>query len=531
MSTRVLPGRLDEDEFDAALTTLREQLGPDAVIADPDALREYADPYPVVDGERHAPSCALHPSTVEQVQAVVRIANACGIGLWTVSCGKNLGYGGSAPRERGCAVLCLDRMNSIIEVNDEYCYAIVEPGVTFFDLYEYVREHDLAVWPSCPALGWGSVVGNTLDRGWGYTPLGDHSNAQCGMEVVLPDGDVLRTGMGAIGDSPVWPLFKGGYGPAPDQMFMQSSLGIVTKMGIWLYPRPEAFMAVTVQVQDEPDLPVLVDTLSRLRRHEVLQNNPLIGNLVRQAAAHGPRSQFYDGPGAIPDDVLAQIQRDLGVGYWSARLGFYGDEQMIATRYAKLREAFADIPGARVDGRLYRGEDGRGLLPEQVDPVDRSGQIGYPSLAALESVRWRGHNGAHIGFAPILPPSGREVYDFYLEAKRISAKHGFDFYAGFHNFPRHLTHINMIIFDQDDAAQKRAARDLFADLVTAAHARGYSEYRAHVEFMDLVADQYDFNDHALRRFNGRIKDALDPNGVLSPGKQGVWPGGAAARHG
>lgn len=100
-------------------------------------------------------------------------------------------------------------MNRILEVNGDYGYAIVEPGVSFFDLYEEIQRRGLRLWPSTPAVGWGSVMGNALERGFGYTPEGKHSEAQCGMEVVLPDGEVLRTGSGAVEGNKTFALFKG----------------------------------------------------------------------------------------------------------------------------------------------------------------------------------------------------------------------------------------------------------------------------------------------------------------------------------
>ena len=54
----------------------------------------------------------------------------------------------------------LHRMNKVLEVNEKFSYAVVEPGVTFGDLYAYCVEKKLKVWPSTASLGWGSVVGN-----------------------------------------------------------------------------------------------------------------------------------------------------------------------------------------------------------------------------------------------------------------------------------------------------------------------------------------------------------------------------------
>ncbi len=62
------------------------------------------------------------------------------------------------------------------------------------------------------------------------------------MEVVLANGELLRTGMGAMPGNRSWHVYKRGLGPTLDQLFMQSNYGIVTKLGVWLMPYPECFM-------------------------------------------------------------------------------------------------------------------------------------------------------------------------------------------------------------------------------------------------------------------------------------------------
>lgn len=109
----------------------------------------------------------------------------------------------------GSVVLDLHSMTKIIEINEEYACAVVEPGVTFMDLYDEIQKRGLDLWLSFPALGWGYVVGNNLERGIGYTPEAAHYKHQSGMEIVLPNGDFLRAGMGAVENSKLFPVHSG----------------------------------------------------------------------------------------------------------------------------------------------------------------------------------------------------------------------------------------------------------------------------------------------------------------------------------
>jgi FAD/FMN-containing dehydrogenase len=85
------------------------------------------------------------------------------------------GYGGAAPRVPGSVALDLGKnMNKILEVNVEAAFALVEPGVTFFDLHEYLVKNNLRdqLWIDVPDIGGGSIIGNAVERGVGYTPYG-----------------------------------------------------------------------------------------------------------------------------------------------------------------------------------------------------------------------------------------------------------------------------------------------------------------------------------------------------------------------
>ncbi|CAK7210032.1 hypothetical protein SBRCBS47491_000633 [Sporothrix bragantina] len=527
-NAEVRPPGLDEAAWKTVLSEFRAILGADGVLVGGDQAGRYADPYaefaPAEEREKRASAATLFPVTVEHIQGVLRVCNAHGVPLWTVSRGRNLGYGGPTARVKGSVIIDLQRMNRVLEVNDHFAYYTVEPGVTFFELYRAIQEQKKNVWMSCPALGWGSVVGNALDRGWGYTPAGDHSNHICGIEVVLADGTLVRTGMGAVDGSPCWPLFRGGFGPSYEGMFSQSNFGIVTKLSLWATPSPEGFITCNVEVESEDGLAPMLDAFRDLLLHDAIQNHPLIGNLPRKMVESKPRSEWYSGPGAVPDNRLREIQKELGCGYWSARWALYGPREIVDANLKRCEAAFSCVPGARMTSKAYFPPAGKRYLSPTDMPLEaRTLETGTPSLKVLKAVEYKSLDGGHLGFSPVLPPDGKLAQAFYDEAKALCVEHGFDYFGGLHLYPRHLIMITMIFFDRQSAEDRRQAGVVFRRLVAMARKYGYSEYRAHVDYMDLVADQFDFNGGSLRKLNERIKDVLDPNGILSPGKQGIWP--------
>lgn len=531
---------IDTQARDAAVAEISALLGSDRVTTDPDELRQFSDPYRNGAIADHRPAAVAHPRSTEEVQAIVRIANEYGVPVWTFSQGRNNGYGGPAPRVDGSISISLREMNRILEINEDLAYAVVEPGVRFFDLFDEIRRRGLNLWPSIPDLGWGSVIGNASDHGVGFTPLGDHPGRSCGMEVVLADGDVMRTGFGGMEGNETWHLRKHAFGPTTEGLFLQSNLGIITQMGCWLVPIPERYVSADVRIEKDEDLVALLDTTRELMLAGHIQNYPIAYNstLVAGAFSEVTRDHWQTDPGALTDESRQRMIAETDCGAWIMRFAIYGISDVVEEQLAICRAAFEAIPGARVDVRDFAGADVVDVLtgdrprPEagpagavaRLRAQSDTTQAGIPTLDLLDNLSWDEQGaGGHLDYSPLAALDGAKALEQSRWLTEFCAERGFDYAASLMIMPRAFINIMSLWLAPGDLEQSEAAYDLTRELVAAGAERGYGAYRTHLTNMDAVAATYDFNDGALRDLVLDIKRAVDPKGILSPGRAGLWP--------
>ncbi len=506
-----LPEGVSESQFNKAMQEFRHILGKDNVYAEAAELAPYTKIMMPVDEAEHTPSAAISPSKVEEIQAILKVCNRYKVPVWPISTGRNLGYGSAAPATRGQVVLDLKRMNRILDVDVELATALVEPGVTYRQMHDYLTENNIPLWldpPGSSALA--GIVGNALDRGVGYTPYGDHFLFSCGMEVVLPDGQVLQTGMGSIPNSNTWQVFKWGYGPYLDGLFSQSNYGVVTKLGMWLLPEPPAFKPFVIRYPKATDIDKIVETLRPLRIANIIPNAVVIAGALWEAGTFLKRSDYYDGTGTIPDKDVERIMKEHELGYWNIYAALYGSPEQIDVNWKIVSSAFT-------------ATGGEVLSEEQVgdSPVFRYRRDlmrGDMNLQEFGLYNWRGGGGS-IWFAPVSQSRGSETLKQMALAKRILTEYGLDYVGEFIVGWRDMHHIIDLLYDRSDPEQMKNAYACFDKLLDEFTKQGYGTYRTNTAFMKKVAETYG---PVQMDVNQRIKHALDPNGIIAPGKSGIF---------
>jgi 4-cresol dehydrogenase (hydroxylating) len=245
----------------------------------------------------------------------------------------------------------------------------------------------------------------------------------------------------------------------------------------------------------------------------VLQQSPSIGNWLRAAAVMTTRQEWTEEPGALSDAVIDAIRKRFNIGWWGVSLRLYGREEINKAAYKVLEQAINSVNPMLIKPTSWvKGQ-----------PLEYTGWTGTPMTFPMQNVNWYGGRGGHIGFSPVLPQDGTKALEQFRRAYARYQEYGMDYQGSFAFGERHLLNVNAMIFDKASPEMMAKIDPFFRTLVADAKANGYGEYRTHLDYMDLVRDTYDWNGGSLWNLNRTVKDALDPNGILAPGKSGIWP--------
>jgi len=446
---------------------------------------------------------ALRPSTVDEVEQIVGIARAHRVPLYPYSTGKNWGLGSRVPPRDGCALLDLGRLNRIRRVDAKHHYAIIEPGVTQGRLCEYLREQGLPlvlnVTGSSPAS---SVVGNLLERGTGFR--NQRTEDVRGLEVVLGTGELVRTGYWANDDHDrEVHHYRYGMGPYLDGLFTQSNFGVVTSAVVNLVPAQEAMTMLMFSFPD-PRLSEAIDTVSDLFRDGTLRSILHIFN----------------------DKRILTMSSGTGVATWSGIAAVSGSARYVEFVRAEITEALercgaqasfftaehlADPeldPMVRGMFRLHAGESNEVFMNGLFHTLGDGTDVDDPT--DLDGTRY-----GMLACMPFLPVAGETVTEA-VELVEKTCQH-YDLVPAIALNPVDADGLESVInvyFDTTDPDQVANAHACSAALHRALYAEGFRFYRVDIENMAYLTAQ----DTPVWTVAGLLKDALDPDHVIAPGR-------------
>lgn len=441
----------------------------------------------------------IRPGSQEELDEVLAFCRSHQVRVYTYSGGLNWGLGSRLPVQPDCFLLDLGSLNRILEINTELRYAVIEPGVTQGMLSRSLAEQNLPlmvnVTGSHPNA---SLTGNMLERGSGF--LAHRLRDIRGLEVLLADGTRVRSGFWNLeGGARAVHHFPAGIGPDWTGLFSQSNLGIVTRAVVSLYPRKEVQKMLWFKA-GQARLPRLTEVLADLYQRQYLFSVTHLGNDKRMkienqnagAPALWTGMALIQGSESYVSFLESEIPRFLEPLCTS--MGFMDEARARAEGLAEVFGCHTGVPTDYFVRAMYQSE-GATLNPDdwQIDygrygmlcclPVLPAGAGNIrATLEILDSI------DRDFGIVPATTLNPMD--DLCLEA------------------------VINIYFDREDAEAVERAHRANNEMIRRFYGQGFRFYRFDVQAMAQFLDPA--NPHW--QLVSRLKNALDPDGLLSPGR-------------
>lgn len=523
----------DEEKFAHELAKI---VGDQNVIRDQERIGQYEQATFKTDQRIRL---VVLPASVEEIQAIVRSANTFNVPLYPISRGRNWGLGSRVPVQSGNCVLDLQRMNRILAFSEEQAYITVEPGVTFQQVAEFLKEKGSAL--GFAAIGGppdASMLANALERGDGVGPLGDRARSCCALEAILPNGERIQTGLAAFSGSLTAHLSPFGLGPAVEGLFFQSNLGVVTRMTFWLARRPPYFQCVVFAANSEEELIATNAAIRKLHQLAILGDTAYsLWNVFRFLSAQSTYP-WQENPPPSPEQLLKRLPATWqGVG-WVGFLGIYAPSFWIGQAQKRIikralkgkvnKLLIIDLITARLINQFKKplskltGID----VGKMIDAIYfNSIFLGQPTKLEISSIYWRKRGsppkvadpdqdrcGLHW-ICPSLPFDGKHIVRVTEIVENVALANGLEPMCMFFNMNQwYLKSFIVIMFDQAVPEEEIAAKKCHDEILLQLNREGYSPVRLGIQSMYMAPD-----DAVYVGVVQKLKQMLDPNDILAPG--------------
>ncbi len=473
---------------EALIEKLTGIVGPDSVAADAATLYIYSQD--MTENEPGPPDVVVMPESIDQVQAIVRLASSERVPLTPFVAGANVG-GLAIPAEGGILV-DLKRLRRI-EVNREDMYAIVEPGVTFGHFRAHLDKHHPDLRYSYPlSPPYTSVMCNALLDGlnnlsYRHGAMSEWINS---LEAVLPDGELVRVGAAAV--SPHW----FGRAPLPDLVGLfiawQGTTGIVTRMAVQLWPKHPLSRRLFIMTYDVDGTYKLQQRLARLElMDDIASLSWPAGKML--LGATGRLTRLPEEPLCYAyAEVSGQNKREIKVKSKAVeeaikavrRQGHEIDAPLDVEMLVKINPEYAKLADFPTTLNFLLAYGGGGF--------SWVGSFGPPSRWA-EGVRRSMEIMERHGYPPL------------IVARPLKGGH---FYA-----------LRPIIpFDRTAEGIRERIRAVLEEIAEALLDSGYIPYKAPAWAAAKIMERADPNWVKLLR---RVKETLDPDRIMNPGRWGL----------
>lgn len=469
-----------------------------------------------------------HVSSLSELRGILKIAQENSFSVSPYSTGNNWGYGSHLPVRNHCLLLDFSPMNQILEIDEQQGTAIIQPGVTQGNLAIELKRRNSQFYVDVTGSGMDtSLIGNCLERGIAYQE--QRVTQVLGLDIVLSDGTLLKSGFGDYPNSKLNNCYPYGLGPSVDGLFFQSNLGIIIQARIALQRRPEKAMVVSLPLESKK-LGQLIDRLKELKRIGCIQGIPHIGNRERTISTLEAIIK-NESPNLSNIEILHVINKTLKSD-WIATFFIAGPLKVAESQLQETRVQLRDLGSLfvhQLEVKTWRDKTYQlflNLIMSREQKIIfkaaaslRGLNLGESSNAGIEFLRKNQKvDQSPVGFllcTPLAPLRG-ENGDYFNEMFiRFRNKYNL-FMAMTLNIisNRVLEAVISIHFNKNDSVESDRALIAVRQMSQQFSADGFYPYRINIDQMD---DFLELN-LPIHDFQRNLKKLLDPNSIISPGR-------------